>query len=62
MSIIFRVYNVRHHPKYINGEWTEDQVFRSFLDGYDSPDDPDGKVIISHAAHVRKVVTCAMQG
>ena len=39
------VYNARHHPKYVNGEWTEQQVFRSFLDSFDSPDDPDGQVL-----------------
>ncbi|XP_026051982.1 calcyphosine-like b isoform X3 [Carassius auratus] len=38
------VYNVQHHPKYRNGEWSEDQVFRKFLDSFDSPDDKDGKV------------------
>ncbi|XP_068071966.1 calcyphosine-like b isoform X1 [Danio rerio] len=38
------VYDVRKHPKYLNGEWTEDQIFRKFLDSFDSPDDKDGKV------------------
>ncbi|XP_062867733.1 calcyphosine-like b [Trichomycterus rosablanca] len=38
------VYNVKHHPKYQNGEWTEEQIFRIFLDSFDSPDDKDGKV------------------
>ncbi|XP_062334493.1 calcyphosine-like b isoform X1 [Osmerus eperlanus] len=38
------VYNPKHHPKYQNGEWTEDQVFRTFLDSFDSPYDKDGKV------------------
>ncbi|XP_036444581.1 calcyphosine-like b isoform X3 [Colossoma macropomum] len=38
------VYNVKNHPKYQNGEWTEDQIFRKFLDSFDSPDDKDGKV------------------
>ncbi|XP_066568293.1 calcyphosine-like b isoform X2 [Amia ocellicauda] len=38
------VYNAKHHPKYQNGEWTEDQVFRSFLDSFDSPYDKDGQV------------------
>ncbi|KAG8131173.1 hypothetical protein E2320_017727 [Naja naja] len=38
------VYNVKHHPKYQNGEWSEDQVFRSFLDNFDSPYDKDGQV------------------
>ncbi|NWV74666.1 CAPSL protein, partial [Dasyornis broadbenti] len=38
------VYNVKYHPKYQNGDWTEDQVFRAFLDNFDSPYDKDGKV------------------
>lgn len=38
------VYNVKSHPKYLNGEWTEDQVFRKFLDNFDSPYDKDGQV------------------
>ncbi|XP_060698250.1 calcyphosine-like b [Hemiscyllium ocellatum] len=38
------VYNAKHHPKYQNGEWTEEQVFRIFLDNFDSPDDKDGIV------------------
>ncbi|XP_028829708.1 calcyphosine-like b isoform X2 [Denticeps clupeoides] len=38
------VYNAKHHPKYQNGEWTEEQVFRKFLDSFDSPYDKDGKV------------------
>ncbi|XP_020492570.2 calcyphosine-like b isoform X1 [Labrus bergylta] len=38
------VYNAKYHPKYQNGEWTEDQVFRKFLDSFDSPCDKDGKV------------------
>ncbi|KAK3747591.1 hypothetical protein QZH41_015827 [Actinostola sp. cb2023] len=40
------VYNVKHHPKYINGEWTEDQCFRKFLDSFDSPDDKDGIITL----------------
>lgn len=38
------LYNVKYHPKYLNGEWTEDQVFRAFLENFDSPYDKDGKV------------------
>lgn len=37
------VYNVKKHPKYLNGEWTEDQCLRQFLDSFDS-NDKDGKV------------------
>nr|XP_020478116.1 calcyphosin-like protein isoform X1 [Monopterus albus]XP_020478118.1 calcyphosin-like protein isoform X1 [Monopterus albus] len=38
------VYNAKCHPKYQNGEWTEEQVFRAFLDSFDSPYDKDGQV------------------
>ena len=38
------VYNASHHPKYQNGEWTEDQVFQSFLSSFDTPGDADGVV------------------
>ncbi|XP_072032233.1 calcyphosin-like protein [Amphiura filiformis] len=38
------VYNPSQHPKFKNGEWTEDQVFLQFLKSFDSPDDPDGQV------------------
>jgi len=40
------VYNAKHHPKYQNGEWTEDDVFRKFLESFDTPGDADGKVAI----------------
>ncbi|KAF4076527.1 hypothetical protein AMELA_G00216070 [Ameiurus melas] len=40
------VYNSKHHPKYKSGEWTEEQVFRSFLDNFDSPYEKDGKVTL----------------
>ncbi|MBN3278824.1 CAPSL protein, partial [Polyodon spathula] len=40
------VYNGKHHPKYKTGEWSEDQVFRAFLDNFDSPYDKDGKVTL----------------
>ncbi|XP_005528035.1 PREDICTED: calcyphosin-like protein [Pseudopodoces humilis] len=38
------LYNVKYHPKYLNGDWTEEQVFKAFLDNFDSPYDKDGKV------------------
>uniref|UniRef100_A0A8C3FRX5 EF-hand domain-containing protein n=1 Tax=Chrysemys picta bellii TaxID=8478 RepID=A0A8C3FRX5_CHRPI len=38
------VYDGKTHPKYQSGEWTEEQVFRAFLDSFDSPSDKDGKV------------------
>lgn len=55
-SLHCRVYNARHHPKYQNGEWTEAQVFRSFLDSFDTPNDPDGQV--STSTNMIMVLTC----
>ena len=37
------VYNAKYHPKYQNGEMTEDQVLGLFLDKFDTVD-KDGKV------------------
>ena len=39
----FRVYNAREHPKYKNGEMTEDEVFKDFLKNFE-PNNPDGEV------------------
>ncbi|XP_076321884.1 calcyphosin-like protein [Tachypleus tridentatus] len=38
------LYNARYHPKYQNGELTENQVFELFLKSFDSPSNPDAKV------------------
>uniref|UniRef100_A0A671LNT1 Calcyphosine-like b n=1 Tax=Sinocyclocheilus anshuiensis TaxID=1608454 RepID=A0A671LNT1_9TELE len=46
------VYNVKNHPKYRNGEWTEDQEFHKFLDSFDSPDDKDGKEFLNYYSGV----------
>ncbi|XP_076837391.1 calcyphosine-like a [Brachyhypopomus gauderio] len=40
------VYNCKQHPKFKSGQWTEEQVFRSFLDSFDSPYEKDGKVTL----------------
>ena len=37
------LHNARQHPKYKNGEWTEEQVHAEFLKTFDF-DNPDGKV------------------
>ncbi|XP_060552064.1 calcyphosin-like protein isoform X2 [Ruditapes philippinarum] len=36
--------NAKRHPKFVSGEWTEEQVLRNFLDSIDTPGNPDGKV------------------
>lgn len=38
------VYNCKHHPKYQNGEWTEDDVFREFLRTFEVGGQVDGRV------------------
>ena len=43
-----RVYDVTKHPKYISGEWTEEQVFLKFLASYDTPNQADGLVSQSY--------------
>jgi len=40
------VYIVKSHPKYMNGEWSEDQVLRHFLDCFDYGKHKDGIVSI----------------
>ena len=40
------VYDVRKHPKYLNGEWSEDQILKKFLDTFDTKGAEDGVVII----------------
>lgn len=37
-------YNVRFHPKFVSGEWTEEQCLREFLDSFDSETNKDGLV------------------
>ncbi|XP_002156174.1 calcyphosin-like protein [Hydra vulgaris] len=39
-------YNVTKHPKYLSGEWTEDQCYRQFLDAFDTPDSCDGTITL----------------
>ncbi|PAA47984.1 hypothetical protein BOX15_Mlig002765g1 [Macrostomum lignano] len=38
------VYNCKHHPKFRNGEWTEEDVFKEFLRTFETPGDADGTV------------------
>lgn len=40
------VYSVKSHPKYMNGQWTEEQVLRHFLDCFDYGKHKDGVVSI----------------
>ncbi|XP_076459638.1 calcyphosin-like protein [Babylonia areolata] len=36
--------NVQRHPKFLSGEWTEEQTLQYFLDSLDTPGSPDGMV------------------
>jgi len=38
------VYKVNKHPKYLSGEWTEDQCLGQFLVSFDTPNEADGKI------------------
>jgi hypothetical protein len=38
------VYSAKHHPKFLNGEWSEDQCFSHFLDSFEASKHKDGIV------------------
>ena len=42
------VYVVKSHPKYMNGEWNEEQILRHFLDCFDYGIHKDGVVSTFH--------------
>ena len=45
ISPFLAVYKVTEHPKYKNGEWSEDQVFKEFLESFEpDPSSRDAKV------------------
>ena len=43
-TFLCSVYNVKNHPKYQNGEWTEKQCMEEFLKSFEAPNSIDGKV------------------
>ncbi|PVD39232.1 hypothetical protein C0Q70_01860 [Pomacea canaliculata] len=36
--------NAQKHPKYLSGQWTEEQVMNFFLESLDTPGTPDGVI------------------
>ena len=63
MSFFSRVYNVKAHPKYQNGEMTEEQIFRKFLNTFEvGSNEVDGtvslrfKYSVIKAAKTRKIM------
>jgi len=42
------VYSVKNHKKYLNGEWTEDQCLREYLNAFDDKHNKDGVVSRGH--------------
>ena len=52
ISCFLSVYNVNQHPKYVNGEWTKEQVFLEFLNTFDSPDDKDGIITFEEVSTI----------
>lgn len=36
-----RIYDPKHHRKFMSGEWTDKQVFQEFLSTFDSPNNKD---------------------
>ena len=50
------VYNCKNHPKYRNGEWTEEDVFKDFLSTFEVRGDGDGVVSLLGMVFVHKFV------
>ena len=48
------VYNVQKHSKYMNGQWSEDEVLRHFLDCFDMGHHKDGIVSNLHICLLSK--------
>lgn len=44
MSDLKGVYDVRRHPKFLNGDWSEDVILKKFLDTFDTKGSEDGVV------------------
>jgi Ca2+-binding EF-hand superfamily protein len=38
------VYDVKKHPKFLNGEWSEEVILRKFLETFDTKGQEDGVV------------------
>jgi hypothetical protein len=39
------VYSVKHHPKYINGEWSEEKIMNNFLNTFHTLDNKESGVV-----------------
>ena len=48
---------MKAHPKYQNGEMTEDQIFTKFLNTFEVGGDVDGKVSLSPNIHIQILQT-----
>ena len=44
MSAVVYKKNIQKHPKYLSGQWTEEQALRYFLDSLETPGSADGVV------------------
>ena len=44
MEDLKTVYNVKKNPKFLNGEWTEEQCLQKFLDSFEVGQHKDGIV------------------
>ncbi|CAF1056410.1 unnamed protein product [Brachionus calyciflorus] len=54
------VYNVKQHPKYLNGEWSEEQILRKFLDTFDTRGSEDGIITREEFLHYYASVSASI--
>jgi calcyphosin len=55
-KLLLGVYDVRKHPKYMNGEWTEEQILKKFLDTFDTKGSEDGVVSIKKYFRIKYIL------
>ena len=51
-----------HHPKYKNGEWEAEQVFKEFLKVFETPGDADGVVTWEEFLNYYSGVSASIDG
>ena len=55
------VYKAGRHPKVLTGEMTEDQVFKMFLDTFDTPNNKDGIITLEEFENYYASVSASIE-
>ncbi|CAG5115424.1 unnamed protein product [Candidula unifasciata] len=55
-----KTYNVKKHPKYTGGDWSEEKVYQEFLKNFDVDDHTDGIVTLKEFIAYYAVISCSI--